>query len=202
MAGTTVFSRGVAALVAAVALALPAGAFAADPGSPQALENAGVTQVIVKRDPGLSAGQRSDVRADADAKLVDMLSLPRTEVLRVAKGKLVETLRELNADPRVQYAEPNAPVKAFSNDPLFPQQWSLAAPDLGNSVGGIDAVGAWALTTGAGQIVGEADTGVDPTVPDLAGQVVGGQDFVDPANPLPYDVEGHGTHVAGIIAAI
>jgi subtilisin family serine protease len=202
MAGTAVLSRVVAALVAAVGLALPAAAFAADPGSPQGLENAGVTEVIVKRDPGLSAGQRSDVRADADAKLVDMLSLPRTEVLRVPKGKLVEALHELNADSRVQYAEPNAPVEAFSSDPLFPQQWSLAAPDLAHDVGGIDAVGAWTLSTGTGVIVGEADTGVDPTVPDLAGQVVGGQDFVDPANPLPYDVEGHGTHVAGIMAAI
>jgi subtilisin family serine protease len=202
MAGTAVLTRVVAALVAAVALALPAGALAADPGSPQSLENAGVTEVIVKRAPGLSAGQRSDVRADADAKLVDMLSLPRTEVLRVPDGKLVEALHELSGDPRVQYAEPNAPVKAFSDGWEFSQQWSLQAPDLANDVGGIDAVHAWPLSTGAGQIVGEADTGVDPTVPDLAGQVVGGQDFIDPANPLPYDVEGHGTHVAGIIAAI
>jgi subtilisin family serine protease len=202
MAGTAVLSRVVAALVAAVALALPAGAFAADLGSAQSLEDQGVTEVIVKRDPGLSAGQRSDIRADADAKLVDMLSLPRTEVLRVPRGRLVEALHELNADPRVRYAEPNSPVKAFSNDQLFGQQWSLAAPDPVHDVGGIDAVGAWALSTGTGVTVGEADTGVDPTVPDLAGQVAGGQDFVDPANPLPYDVEGHGTHVAGIIAAI
>src|SRR5215813_7907854 len=106
MAGFAASSRVVAAFAAAVALALPAAASA----------DQGVTEVIVKRDPGLSASQRSDVRADADGKLVDMLRLPNTEVLQVPKGKLVEALHELNADPRVQYAEPNAPVKAFSND--------------------------------------------------------------------------------------
>src|SRR5690348_1842102 len=203
MAGTRALTRVVAALAAAVALALPAAASAADPGSAQTLENQGVTEVIVKRDPGLSASQRSDVRADAEGKLVDITRLPDTEVLRVPKGQLVEALHELNRDPRVQYAEPNAPAQAFSlpNDQYFGDQWSLAAPDLVHGVGGIDAVDAWTLSTGAGQIVGEADTGVDPTVPDLAGKVVGGQDFVDPAHPAPYDVEGHGTHVAGIIAA-
>jgi hypothetical protein len=100
----------------------------------------------------------------------------------------------------VQYAEPNAPVKAFTVDPELVNQWSLAAPALNQ--GGIDAVAAWGLSTGTNQIVGEADSGVDVTVPDLAGQVIGGQDFVDPAHPLPYDEDGHGTHVAGIIAAI
>jgi type IV pilus biogenesis protein CpaD/CtpE len=122
MAGTAVLSRVVAALAAAVALALPAAASAADPGSPQTLENQGVTELIVKRDAGLSAGQRSDIRADADGKLVGMLRLPNTEVVRVPKGRLVEALHELNGDPRVQYAEPNAPVKAFSNDPGLPYQ--------------------------------------------------------------------------------
>jgi subtilisin family serine protease len=199
MAGSAVLSRVVAALSVAVALALPAAASAADPGSAQTLENQGVTQVIVKRDAGLSAAQRSDIRADADGKLVDMMRLPNTEVLQVPKGKLVEALHELNADPRVQYAEPNAPVTAFSNDTYFSDQWSLAAPSLG--AGGIDAVDAWAQSTGSGVTVGIADTGVDSTVPDLGGQVLGGYDFVDLDND-PADVEGHGTHVSGIVAAI
>ena len=199
MAGTAVLFRVVAALGAAVALALPAAASAADPGSAQALENQGVTQVIVKRDAGLSAGQRSDIRADADGKLVDMMRLPNTEVLQVPKGKLVEALHELNADPRVQYAEPNAPVKAFSNDTYFSDQWSLTAPSFG--AGGIDAVDAWAQSTGSGVTVGVADTGVDSTVPDLTGQVLGGYDFVS-GDTDPSDEEGHGTHVSGIVAAI
>ncbi|WP_327255756.1 S8 family serine peptidase [Streptomyces sp. NBC_01244] len=59
--------------------------------------------------------------------------------------------------------------------------------------------------TGKGVTVAVIDTGVDYTHPDLGGgfgeghKVVGGWDFVDnDANPM--DDNGHGTHVAGIVA--
>lgn len=44
------------------------------------------------------------------------------------------------------------------------------------------------------------DTGVDALHPDLYGKVVNGMNFVEPGTP-PRDENGHGTHVAGIIAA-
>jgi subtilisin family serine protease len=52
-------------------------------------------------------------------------------------------------------------------------------------------------------LVAVLDTGVDPRSPDLAAAVLAGagRSFV-PGSPDPYaDPEGHGTHVAGIIAA-
>ena len=46
------------------------------------------------------------------------------------------------------------------------------------------------------------DTGIDAAHPDLAGQVAGGFNAVDAAKPDAWqDDEGHGTHVAGTIAA-
>ncbi len=55
-------------------------------------------------------------------------------------------------------------------------------------------------TTKASKEVCELDTGVDYTHPDLVGKIVKGYDFVNnDANPM--DDDGHGTHVAGIIAA-
>ena len=85
-----------------------------------------------------------------------------------------------------------------SNDTDFAKQWSLAK---------IGAPEAWSHSTGQGVRVGIVDTGVDLTHEDLAGRVVESISCVgaagDPAkcNGSAQDDQGHGTHVAGIIAA-
>lgn len=59
--------------------------------------------------------------------------------------------------------------------------------------------------TGRGIVVAIVDTGIDYTHPDLGGElgpgnkVIGGYDFVDKDDD-PRDIQGHGTHVAGIVA--
>ncbi len=59
---------------------------------------------------------------------------------------------------------------------------------------------------GTGTAIGIIDTGIDYTHPDLGGakfpnaKVVGGYDFADDDGD-PMDIQGHGTHVAGIAAA-
>jgi membrane-anchored mycosin MYCP len=61
---------------------------------------------------------------------------------------------------------------------------------------------AWPLTTGAGVTVAVIDSGVDARVPALAGRVQQGPDILDGgAFPSTRDCSGHGTLVAGIIAA-
>lgn len=66
----------------------------------------------------------------------------------------------------------------------------------------INAVDAWenGANIGGGIVVAVADSGVDMDHPDLAGKLLSGYDFVDNDND-PDDENGHGTHVAGIIAA-
>jgi subtilisin family serine protease len=85
----------------------------------------------------------------------------------------------------------SVPLPAKPDDPYFSQQWGLQA---------IGAPSAWAATTGAGIIVAVVDTGVDVGHPDLTGQLVPGVNLVDPGQP-PADDNGHGTALAGIIAA-
>jgi len=65
----------------------------------------------------------------------------------------------------------------------------------------IDAPGAWAASTGGGVTVAVVDTGLHATHEDLAGRAVAGWNFVD-GNDDTTDGHGHGTHVAGTIAAV
>lgn len=81
---------------------------------------------------------------------------------------------------------------APSDDPLLPDQWHL--PHVG-------AFDAWASSQGEGVVVAVVDTGVDGTHPDLAGRVTAGVDLVERGTP-PDDPNGHGTLVAGVVAAV
>ncbi len=72
--------------------------------------------------------------------------------------------------------------------------------ELAESVGQIGAPTLWdAGTTGAGVVVAVLDSGIDTTHPDLTGIVVDSQDFVEDGKGTS-DSNGHGTHVASIIA--
>lgn len=62
------------------------------------------------------------------------------------------------------------------------------------------ASGCWDRTTGKGVRVAVLDTGVDMNHPDLKGNLQGGCDTIN-ERPEPIDDNGHGTHVAGTIAA-
>ncbi|OIO06449.1 MAG: hypothetical protein AUJ52_12235 [Elusimicrobia bacterium CG1_02_63_36] len=69
---------------------------------------------------------------------------------------------------------------------------------------GVDRIGAskiWDRATGKGVKVAVIDTGIDMEHPDLAANVKGGFNAVKPGES-PQDDQGHGTHVAGTIAAV
>ncbi|HEX2281852.1 MAG TPA: S8 family serine peptidase, partial [Thermomicrobiales bacterium] len=100
----------------------------------------------------------------------------------------------LDTHPDIAWAEPDSLLGyAFSpGDPLSEDQLWIQSVDL---------PAAWTITTGnADIIVAVVDSGVSRTHPDLEGKVLPGYDFLnDHAEPV--DEVGHGTAVAGIIAA-
>ncbi|WP_079504232.1 S8 family peptidase [Mesobacillus jeotgali] len=68
----------------------------------------------------------------------------------------------------------------------------------------IQAPKLWDRTKGKGVKVAVLDTGCESTHPDLKDRIIGGRNFTDDdrSNPDIYtDYNGHGTHVAGTIAA-
>ncbi|WP_285369840.1 S8 family serine peptidase [Streptomyces sp. RKAG293] len=112
------------------------------------------------------------------------MTVPGSEVARLAKL------------PGVTAVLPDTRVLA-KTDVSVPL---IGAPDVWQRK---DAAGS--RVTGKGTTVAILDSGVDYTHPDLGGglgkghKVVGGHDFVN-GDEDPMDDNGHGTHVAGIIA--
>jgi subtilisin family serine protease len=88
---------------------------------------------------------------------------------------------------------------ATDNDREVGSQWALTQ---------VGAPQAWARSTGAGIRIGVVDTGVDIGHEDLAGKVVASTNCIGAAGVAAHcsgsgqDDNGHGTHVAGIAAAV
>jgi parallel beta-helix repeat protein len=142
-----------------------------------------------------------------DFALKQALGLSRIYVLTLPSStNLQEALSAFSVDPAVEYAEPDFVGwgGGTPDDEWFDQQWNLH--NTGQSGGefdaDVDAIEAWDISAGVtSTIVSIIDTGVDLDHPDLADKVVPGYDFVN-GDATPQDDHGHGTHVAGIAAAV
>ncbi|HEY5172480.1 MAG TPA: S8 family serine peptidase [Acidimicrobiia bacterium] len=120
--------------------------------------------------------------------------------LMVVRGVQAANLRPAAViaplDARVLSVETDGPegalVTAGENDPLRPRQWALDQTSFEQ---------AWSATRGSGVTVAIVDSGVDAAHEDLGAVVLPGIDYIDSGRDGRYDPNGHGTHVAGIVAA-
>ncbi|HEU4413511.1 MAG TPA: S8 family serine peptidase, partial [Candidatus Angelobacter sp.] len=161
--------------------------------------------------------------------LSDFSVVDRLQVVQLAPGTNVhDAIRMYRNNPSVLYAEPDyiVQVTGTPNDPFFSTQWNLlnAGQNSGTVGADIHAAEAWNITTGsAGVVVAVLDSGVDYNHPDLASNVwsaptgftttsingipvqcaagTHGLNVVDNSCD-PFDDNGHGTHVSGIIGAV
>jgi thermitase len=150
------------------------------------------SMVIVQVDPSKAA--MVEDKLEADGAIVTEKTRSGALLVTVPYGMSKSEFAESADDVAgVRFAQANTTVRAFgdTNDPRFGAQWGL--PDIG-------APTAWSLAEGAGVSVAVIDTGVDETHPDLAGRVVLYKNYVN-SGASAHDDNGHGTHVAGIIAA-
>ncbi|GIP35565.1 S8 family serine peptidase [Paenibacillus sp. J2TS4] len=96
---------------------------------------------------------------------------------------------------QVEYIQPNHPyhIAQTPDDPLFANQHYLQL---------IHAEEAWEHAVGSDDmIIAVVDTGIDLTHPDLQDHLIEGTNLIQPGTP-PQDDNGHGTSVAGVLAAV
>ncbi|HET8948036.1 MAG TPA: S8 family serine peptidase, partial [Candidatus Polarisedimenticolia bacterium] len=215
------------AIVVTVGAGLPAG-LAKNPLQPPAptVPRYVAGEILVKFRSGTPAAERGALRLDL-AGTTRRRFASGAELWRLGAGVGVpEALARLKQTPGLQYAEPNYLLRAAKtpDDPFFPIQWALQNTGQSSGTAGadIDAGQAWDITEGAPVVVAVVDTGVDMQHPDLAANIwtnpgeipgnlidddgdglvddVHGWDFVNHDDD-PSDDDGHGTHVAGTIAA-
>jgi subtilisin family serine protease len=116
------------------------------------------------------------------------------QVIRMAPARREEVLARLRRSNLVVDVERSVVYErvVVPNDEVFDRQWGLM--HIGLPL-------AWDVTTGSSSVViAVLDTGVNAAHPDLLGAVLPGRDIVNGDDDASDD-QGHGTSVAGIIAA-
>jgi thermitase len=129
---------------------------------------------------------------DIDAQVVEFPEVKGDASQNSREGSLEEMKSELEDSPGVEevyYNYVRTGTQA-TNDPRFGQQYGLRKTGFPT---------AWKRHP-RGVKVAVVDSGVAAGHPDLRGKVVAGYDFHN-NNASVEDLNGHGTHIAGIIAA-
>jgi subtilisin len=165
-------------------------------------------KIVVFQD-GTSEEVQQQVVARSGSQLLNLLSLVNGATIELPTEGAAQVLALLQADPTVLgvYEDltvagqdgggDNVIVIAPANPPtqeIYP--WGLEAihvPEVHAEEPGLK---------GAGVTVAILDTGIDITHPDLSKNIKGGYNALAGQDPKNYqDDNGHGTHMAGIIAA-
>lgn len=163
---------------------------------------------------GAQVGAMIDTTGPADSQV--------TYLLQTEPGQEYAVANELLGKPGVVYVEPNwyvttaqeiagdiQPVTAQAtdvipgfaiNDPLYAdRQWNMQRINGARAWQMVYALNSFAPA--ADLTVAVLDTGIDTTHPDFAGRLLPGYNYIGIGNPPMRDGFGHGTHVAGILAA-
>lgn len=185
-------------------------------------EVAAANRLLIRFRPGTSPAAESALLAATNTILVTSYPDGPSVVKGGAGFDPTGALETFQTSPLIAYAQPDARITLsetsrslptvapnYPNDASFGSQWGLNAP---NDID-IDAPEAWAVTAGnASTIVAVLDSGVDLRNADLVNRLwvnaaasrgrgtIYGWNFVN-NNGNVQDGNGHGTHVAGVIAA-
>ena len=148
---------------------------------------AGGARFAVGLEPGASSASVAQRLRDRGARgVVDLAPIPALAV----SASSVAVLRGVSGALYVEELRPRR-VAYVPNDPFLSRQWYAAQNR---------AFDAWLEPPLLASVrVAVIDSGVDGGHPELAGRIVASRSFVP--GPATVDTQGHGTFVAGLIAA-
>jgi len=152
-------------------------------------------RVLVRFQPTVAATSVRQMLTQVGATSLGRIGSLEVQKLAVPVGQEAAVVAALQQNSGVAFAELDRRVQIVTDpdDPGYSGRWwwdKIQAPE------------AWDITTGSPDvIIAVIDTGVDLDHPDLAAKLVDGYDFAN-LDTTPDDDHGHGTHVAGITAAV
>ena len=133
-------------------------------------------------------------------EMVARRARPLTNIPAFGIDLTEEEAAELRNSPDVVSVTPVVERRAMGGFAPVPHVSRFAKQQMPWGVSAVGAPEVWPATRGANVNVAVIDTGIDPSHPDLTAAYAGGVNIVEPEK-LPLDDHGHGTHVAGTIAA-
>src|SRR4051812_24188684 len=152
-------------------------------------------RVLVRFRAGTAADERDRLLHGVAAREVSQLPHLGVRVLRVPVGQEQRVAAALARSNRVAFAEPDGVVAATDvapDDPYWANQWGAKK---------IGAGAAWTTSTGdPSVVVAVLDTGLNVSLPEFAGRVLPGYNFVANSTNVTDD-NSHGTAVTGIAVA-
>ena len=176
--------------------------------------------ILVRFSENASDDQVEDLLAQTGSKIVDFYPTVNWYLIETPRGN-TNTQKIFGESYIVESVAIDSVIRSNSintNDPLINDVWGL------DSNHGVDASVAWPISQNASEVVvAVIDSGIDPNHPDLldaiwinTGEIADngidddnngfiddtyGWDFTGEYDNTPQDEHGHGTHVAGTIAA-
>jgi thermitase len=207
-------------MVAAVVLAFSA----ASPAQPASSQSASAEdfvpgEILVKFEPGARGQDIADIHRQNGGRVKETIRGIDVQVVGVARGQEKSSVARYQHNPNVRYAELNGVYEgagSVPNDPRVGEQYAFnntgqtVGTTLGTADADIDAYEAWndgsttdwkAGTTGSAAVpIAILDSGIKEDHEDLSGKVTKRINFT--SSSTNDDVFGHGTHVAGTVAAL
>lgn len=151
-------------------------------------------QILVQPKSGLSNENFQKILQRHQGSSKGKLKQLRTHIINVPLKAEQAIVRALSNNPNIEFAELDLLVKpttVTANDPYYANAWHLSKMQLPI---------AWDTAKGNGVVVAILDSGVNRYHNDLAANMVEGWNSVS-QNSDTADINGHGTKVAGVVAA-